>query len=121
MILCFSLGGGWGRIFFFRVLYLLLAVGLLAVHGPSLVVLSEDYSLAGCSGFTLVVLLLGPWASTVVAQGLNCPAMCGIFLEQALNRCPLHCKADSYLLHPGKPRYFACLLCFLATPGHAGS
>ena len=53
MTLCFSLGGGWGRIFF-RVLYLLLAaVGLLAVHGPSLVVLSEDYSLAGCSGFTL--------------------------------------------------------------------
>lgn len=27
--------------------------------------------------------------SVVVAQGLRCPAACGIFMDQGLNSCPL--------------------------------
>ena len=37
----------------------------------------------------------GAWASVVVVLGLSCPMACGIFLEQGLNRCPLHCQVDS--------------------------
>ena len=31
----------------------------------------------------------------VVAHGLSWPSACGIPLNQGLNQCPLHCKADS--------------------------
>ena len=33
--------------------------------------------------------------SVVVAHGLSCSMACGIFLEQGLNLCLLHCQADS--------------------------
>ena len=36
--------------------------------------------------------------SLVVACGLQLPTACGIFSDQKLNQCPLHCKADSYPL-----------------------
>ena len=69
-----------------------------------------------CKGFSLPGLLLllllehrlqGTWASVVaahrlqspgslvVACGISCPATCGIFPDEGLNPCPLHCKADS--------------------------
>ena len=38
---------------------------------------------------------LGTWASVAVVQGLCCSITCGIFLDQGLNLCPLHYKADS--------------------------
>ena len=50
--------------------------------------------------------LYGGWASVVVVPGLSstgsvavvhrlsCSAACGIFPDQGLNLCPLHCKAD---------------------------
>ena len=60
--------------------------------------------------------VLGAWTSVVVARRLqsvgsvNCgtgaqlPAACGIFPDQKLNQCPLHCKVDSELLgHQGIP------------------
>ena len=37
----------------------------------------------------------GAWASVVAVHGLSCPKACGIFLDQGLNRCPLHCQVDS--------------------------
>ena len=42
-----------------------------------------------------------PWrtGSVVVAQGLSCPAACGIFPDQGSNPCPLHWQVDSQLLH----------------------
>ena len=33
--------------------------------------------------------------SAVVVCGLTCYEACGIFPDQGLNLCPLHCKADS--------------------------
>ena len=33
--------------------------------------------------------------SVVTAQRLRCSAACGIFPDQELNQCPLHCKEDS--------------------------
>ena len=33
--------------------------------------------------------------SVVVAHGLSCSAVCGIFLDQGSNPCPLHWQADS--------------------------
>lgn len=37
---------------------------------------------------------LGP-AGSVVAHGLSCSEVCGIFLDGGSNRCPVHCKVDS--------------------------
>ena len=33
--------------------------------------------------------------SVVVSHGLSCPAVCGIFLDQGSNPCPLHWQAES--------------------------
>jgi len=42
----------------------------------------------------------------VASQGLRCPEAHGIFPDQGLNRCPLHCKGDSYILdHREKPSF----------------
>ena len=41
-----------------------------------------------CSGFSCC----GSWAR---AHRLSCPEACGIFPDQGLNLCPLHCQADS--------------------------
>ena len=38
---------------------------------------------------------LGVQASVTVVNRLSCPTACGIFPDQGLNCCPLHCKADS--------------------------
>ena len=37
--------------------------------------------------------------SVVVVLRLSCSEVCGIFLEQGSNLCPLHWQADSYPLH----------------------
>ena len=63
--------------------------------------------------------LQGPWASVVVALGLqnadsvvvvhrlSSSASCGIFLNKESNPCPLHWQADSYpLWHQGSPLFF---------------
>ena len=39
--------------------------------------------------------LSGVQASAAVLHRLSCPLARGIFLDQGLNWCPLHCKADS--------------------------
>ena len=65
-----------------------------AVHRLSLVVVSRGL-------LTVVTCLVeghrlyDEWASVVVVHGLSCPVACGIFPGQGLNRCPLHCKANS--------------------------
>ena len=49
---------------------------------------------------------LGMWALVVVAHGLRCFVVCGIFLDQGWNPCPLHWLAESYpLCHQGSPIY----------------
>ena len=80
----------------------------------SLVAASEGCSLVGVHGLLAVLAsltaghgLLCAWPSVVVANrlqslgtlvvvpGLSCPAARGIFPDRGLNRCLLHCKADS--------------------------
>ena len=66
--------------------------------GFSLVAVSGGYSPVGCSGFTLLwLLLLGSIDSTVGCSGvgLSCSTACEIFLDQRLNLCLLHWQADS--------------------------
>ena len=82
------------------------------------VVVSGGYFLLQCAGFSLWWLLLfwralGSQAqqlqcvASVVVHGLSCPTACGSFLDQGLNQCPLHCKADSLPLdHQGNPKFF---------------
>ena len=82
-------------------------------------------SLSGCSSQTLECVGFsncGTWArylhlmgcraagSVVVAHGPSCPTVCGIFLDQELNPCPLHWQADFQpLVHQGSH-----MTCFLA-------
>ena len=95
--------------FFFKLIYLFLAVlGLrfcarafsscgkrgpffIMVHGPLTIVAS----LVGSTGSRHA-------GSVVVAHGPSCSAVCGIFLDQGSNPCPLHWQADSQpLRHQG--------------------
>ena len=101
--------------FFFNICSFNLAVlGLYAVHSLSVAVESRGYSLLMLHRLLIVVASLVSehrlylsWVSVVVApglqslssvvvgQGLSCPAACGIFPDQGLNRCLLHYKVDS--------------------------
>ena len=80
-----------------------------AAYGLSLAVASRATLYLGCSGFSLPW-LLSLWSmrsrarrlqwlqhvgSLVEAHGPSCPAACGIFPDQGLNHCPLHCNVDS--------------------------
>ena len=58
---------------------------LIAVHGLLIVAASP----VGDHGFQ------STWASVVAANGLCCPAACGIFPDQGSNPCPLHYQVDS--------------------------
>ena len=72
---------------------------------------SRGYSLWWCVGFSLWwLLLLQSTGSAVVAHGLGCSAVCGIFLDQGLNPCPLHWQADSLSIVP--PRKSMQVLCY---------
>ena len=80
---------------------LLLCVGFLSLQGAGVCTSS-------CVGFSLRWLLLLQnmgsryLDSVVVAQGLSCPAACGLFPDQKSNPCPLHWQAGSYpLYHQG--------------------
>ena len=49
-----------------------------------------------CSGFSCCrAQVLGTLASAVVVHEFSCPVAHGVFLDQELNQCPLHCKVDS--------------------------
>ena len=94
----------------------------LLLHGFSQVLcqaaVNGGYSLVAVVGFSLWWLLL-LWStgsrahrlqqlqhvgSIVVAHGLSCSATCGIFPNQGLNLCLLHCQADCQPLdHQGSP------------------
>ena len=122
---------------FLRFLFVLFLIWLrwvfVAAHRLSLVAASGGYSLLWCAGFSLRWLFLlrstgsrcmgfsscGTRASVVVACGLqstgsvvvahrlSCSVVCGIFLDQGLNPCPLHWQVDSQpLCHQGSPRDF---------------
>jgi hypothetical protein len=79
---------------FLIIIYFWLCQVFTAVYRLSLVVVSRGL-------LTVVTCLVaghrlyGEWASVVVEHGLSCPVACGIFPGQGLNRCPLHCKANS--------------------------
>ena len=68
----------------------------------SLVAASGGCSLVTVLGLRIVMASLvvehglqRAWASVVVVHGLSCPVICGIFLDQGLNPCPLPWQADS--------------------------
>ena len=68
----------------------------MAACGLSLVAMSEGCFSLQHRGFSLWWLhLLQSTGSRVVPCGLSCPTACRIFLDPGLNKCPLHCKADS--------------------------
>ena len=47
--------------------------------------------------------------SIVAAHRFSCSVACGIFPNQGLNQCPLHCKGDSLPLdHQRSPAYYFC-------------
>ena len=49
---------------------------------------------------------------SVVAHGLSCPAVCGIFPDRGLNWCPPHFKVDSQPLdHQGTPENILSVGC----------
>ena len=102
---------------------------LVTARGLSLVVASRGHSLVVATGFSLWWLLLwntGPRAhglqelqhvglvvaaprlwragSVVGVHGLSCSTECGVFPDQGLNQCLLHCKVDSQPVdHQGRP------------------
>ena len=95
-------------LFFEFIIYLLsTALGLRCCRGFSLTVESEGSSLVVVYGFPIVVAFhcdgfsccrgwaLGTQASVVVVHWLSCLALCGIFLDQRLNLCPLHWQMES--------------------------
>ena len=74
----------------------------LAASRLSLVPVSGGYSLVMLHGILIAVASLvvelglsGVQASAAVLHRLSCPLARGIFPDQGLNWCPLHCKADS--------------------------
>ena len=101
--------------FFFKVrfllfIYLWLCWVFVSVWGLSLVVASGGHSSSRCVGLSLSRPLLlrstgsRHAGSVIVAHGPSCSAACGIFPDQGLNPCPLHCQADSQpLRHQGSP------------------
>ena len=98
---------------YLSIYYFCLRWVFVAARGLSPVAVSRGYSLLRCSGFSLQCFscrrerALGARASVVVAcgfqstgsvavaHGLSCSAVCGIFLEQGSNPCPLHWQAGS--------------------------
>ena len=55
--------------------------------------------------------LWGKRASLVVAHGLSCSSVCGIFPDQGSNLCLLHRQAVSLLLsHQGSPSYWVLMM-----------
>ena len=53
-------------------------------------------------------------ASVVVAHGLSCPAIGGLFMDQGSNPCLLHWQADSLLLSQQGAASYKCLLIVIA-------
>ena len=103
-------------IFFFNFIYLFIYFWLcwvfVSVRGLSLVAASGGHSSSRCAGLSLSRPLLlrsrssRRAGSVVVAHGASRSAACGIFPDQGLNPCPLHCQADSQpLRHQGSPQF----------------
>ena len=78
-------------------LSLVVARGLLiAVASPM------EHGLWGVWASVFVAPRLQSADSVVVAYGLSCSAICGIFLDKGSNPCPLHWQGDSYpMCHQG--------------------
>ena len=73
-----------------------------AVRGLSLAAVSRGYSpgmvhgASHCGGFSCCrAWAPGCMGSVFVACGLSCPVVCGIFLDQGSNPCPLHWQVES--------------------------
>ena len=91
--------------FFFKEIFLSFFLAVLifvAPHELSLVAASGRL-LSGCgaqasqsgSFYCCRAQALGSWASVVVAQGLSCSAVSGIFLDKGSNPCPLQWQERS--------------------------
>ena len=98
--------------FIYLFIYLWLCWVFVSVQGLSLVAESGGHSSSRCAGLSLSRPLLlrstgsRRASSVVVAHGLSCSAVCGIFPDQGSNPCPLHWQAGSQpLCHQGSPLY----------------
>ena len=91
--------------FFFKEIFLSFFLAVLIFVAPrelSLVAASGRL-LSGCgaqasqsgSFYCCRAQALGSWASVVVAQGLSCSAVCGIFLDKGSDPCPLQWQERS--------------------------
>ena len=91
--------------FFFKFIYLFLAVLGLRFCARALIAASGGHSSSPCAGLSLSRPLLLQSTSSrragsvVVAHGPSCSAACGIFPDQGSNPCPLRWQADSQPLH----------------------
>ena len=103
----------------FYFIYLFLAAPSLCCFCTGFLWLHEAAATPRCGGFCCRAQALGAQApvvaahglqsvGSVAAHGLSCSAPCGIFLDQGLNLCPLHWRADSYpLRHQGNLRRYS--------------
>ena len=86
--------------FIFTYLFILGYAGSSLLRGLSPVAVRGGYSQSWCAGFSWRWLLLlqsmnsSCASSTIVAQGLSCSEVYGIFLDRRLNPCRLHWQAD---------------------------
>ena len=75
-----------------------------ALHRSTRVSLCYGFSCCGarsCDSRTLQ-----STGSVVVVNGLSCSSVCGIFLDQGWNPCPVHWQVNSLpLSHQGSPSY----------------
>ena len=89
-------------------MYLATLGHFVAVSGRPLAAVSQRpsslrYEGSHCRGFSCCgASALGGQPSVVVVHGFSFPAAYGIFPDQGLNPCPLHCQVSSYPLdHQG--------------------
>ena len=108
MFVCFF----FYKFIYYLFIYLWLCWVFVSVRGLSLVAASGGHSSSRCAGLSLSRPLLlrstgsRRVGSVVVAHGPSCSAVCGIFLDQGSNPCPLHWQADSQPLHhQGNPSH----------------
>ena len=108
------------RVFFFlnKFIYLFFGcIGSSLLHAGFLQLQQAGASLCcgaralGAQASVVVARRLQSAGSVVVVHGLSCSAVCGIFLDQGSNPCPLHWQVDSQpLCYQGRPQLpYSCI------------
>ena len=106
------------KLFIYLFIYWLCWV-FISVQGLPLVAANGGHSSSRCAGLSLSwpPLLRSTGSrrggSVVVAHGLSCSAVCGIFPDQGSNPCPLHWQADSQPLRQRGSPPMLLIFCFV--------